>query len=150
MWKDDSAQHLPCWAPSSITCSLEMICPAITVLVVNEIKVEGWSPPGSWARAHPFSRAKVKWSHILQKKAITITNIDQDSYLGEISWHCSQNLWKTIMIPQSMRRLLHELQGPDSSADLRRIAACSPSPVPDAAIVRMIISKIRRRRRTCL
>lgn len=37
----------PGWAPSSITCSFDVICPALELFVAKEMRIEGFSFPGT-------------------------------------------------------------------------------------------------------
>jgi hypothetical protein len=38
-------KYKPGWAPSSITCNFEVICPALVVFEAKQIRVDGFSLP---------------------------------------------------------------------------------------------------------
>lgn len=40
-------KYEPGWAPSSITCNFDVICPALMVFVAKEMRTEGFSFPGT-------------------------------------------------------------------------------------------------------
>jgi hypothetical protein len=43
-------KHKPGWAPSSMTCNLEVICPALSAFEAKQIRVDGFSLPTTWKR----------------------------------------------------------------------------------------------------
>jgi hypothetical protein len=113
-----TAHHtlLPGWAPNSITCSLDISCPATIVFVATWLE---------W-RVDRFLEAEQALSGHSKAKC------HMESWFSREG---NVRLWyfRRIKLPQWSRKLRRGLPVPDCAAVPRKTAACFPSPTPDAA-----------------